>query len=340
MEMLNHSFKSVAEVFREKEYEDVYFVDGSKPTPYEVTEEIFEKLDYNTTDRFLVLFDWTMVFKARQMGVTDVTLVLNTITKRMKQTAFNMGIRLKSYEEVQDLKFDVVIGNPPYQNVHGAKRWPLWHQFVNKATKISENVALVVPASLVGPGKAFKDVKDKLKTLSLDVDKHFNVGSTFCYFVYDKNHKGNTQVISDEKVFDLDLSDIDFLPLKVNDRSLKLLNKLNGNRVWKRGEYHTSDKDWQSSEGVVVHHTNAQTLYSNKQHENLNKVRVCVTLSGYPKFKVLQNEGCSQVNFWTEFTNLQEAEEFAEKCNGPEIQEIVSTLKWSGWNSKEVISKL
>lgn len=266
----------------------------------------------------------------------------NVFCNQLNMMGFKNIIEQDFLEYETDMKFDVVIGNPPYQNTHGAKRWPLWHQFLSKANELSDNVAFVVPASLVGPGAAFKDVKNNIKTLSLDVNKHFNVGSTFCYAIIDKSFDGEATIITEDKTYALDLKDKDFLPLKLNDRSFELLNKLpkEAKRIWKRGEFHTADKSWQTNTGTPVFHTNAQTLFTNKQHDNVSKIRVVVTLAGYAKFKVIHNEGCSQGTFWTEFDSIEEAQEFADKCNGEYCQEILNTFKWSGWNRNEVIEKL
>jgi hypothetical protein len=237
-------------------------------------------------------------------------------------------------------QFDAVIGNPPYQNIHEAKRWPLWHMFVNKAHELSDVVAFVVPGSLVGPGDTFRSIKSQIKYLNLDAKKYFNVGSTFCWFITDKSFSGNATVTSNDYSYELDLEKTDFLPLNVNEKTLEMLNKLTGNRVWSRGEFHTSKKSWMAEDGINVYHTGAQIHKTKTHHPNMNKIRVGVYLSGYPKFIVVENEGLSQACFWTEFHTKEQATEFAEFCNSEKVQSILSEFKWSGWNSKEVIQRL
>jgi hypothetical protein len=89
-----------------------------------------------------------------------------------------------------------------------------------------------------------------------------------------------------------------------------------------------------------VWHTNAQTFRTNKSHPNNDKIRVGVTLSGYPEFKVMNKMAGSQIIVWTECATLDEAQELADYLNGPEIQEIMNVFKWSGWNKLEVIRLL
>jgi hypothetical protein len=343
METVMPQVKDVSVLFeRLKKNSHVFAGSHSVHTPQELTEEILMNIPHLDDGKtFLVLFNVEFVFTlVYTYGVNTSNITFYSDHPKKTASVKYVGCKVITSLDDIDMKFDVVVGNPPYQNSHNAKRWPLWHQFVIKSKEISDIVALIVPASLIGPGKAFKDIKNNTKLISLDVEKHFNVGSTFCYFILDKVHKGQTTLVTKDKSYSVSLPDKDFLPLKINEHTLNLLNKLKGNRVWERGEFHTSNKEWQSKMGVPVHHTNAQTLFTNTQHKNLSKIRVCVTLSGYPRFKAIQNEGCSQANFWTEFSSLEEAKIFADKCNDSEVQEILNTFKWSGWNSKEVIKKL
>lgn len=243
-----------------------------------------------------------------------------------------------------DMKF-VVVGNPPYQKgKNKAKRWTNWILFVEKSLQISKIVAMVVPQSLTAPGDSWKMIRGFCTVISLDVKKFFDEASTFCYFVANPNKRcDNTKIITSEKSFNLNISEMPFLPNDVTDNSLELMNKLfkRKSRVWKRGELHTSNDDRFSENGKYrVIHTNAQELRSDFIHENLSKIRVVITLSGYPKFQVIQNAYASQACFWTEFETIEQAEKFASECNSEDIQEMLTLFKWSGWNSREVIELL
>lgn len=242
-----------------------------------------------------------------------------------------------------DMKFDVVVGNPPFQKDTKAKRWTLWEEFVKKSKSLADVVVMVTPQSITGPG-TFKLIKDHAVVINVDVSKHFDVGSTFCYWMIDSSKTVHeTQIITDNNQYQLDLSKIDFLPMTINDETLALIDTLKSRRarVWKRGELHTSNSALFSTTGkYAVMHTNAQTLKSNIEHENRQKIRVAVSLSGYPTFQIITNGYVSQACFWTECSSIEEAQQLADECNGPEIQKILEVFKWSGWNSKEVIKCL
>jgi hypothetical protein len=170
------------------------------------------------------------------------------------------------------------------------------------------------------------------------------VGSTFCYFVAsNKTVPGNCKLITDDQDYSADVSKLPFLPFVINQETLDQINWLEQrkSRKWKRGELHTSKKELFNDTGkYTVMHTNAQELRTDTVHPNLNKIRVCVSLSGYPKFQVIKDSYASQACMWTEFKTLKEAKAFAKECNDDYIQNILKVFKWSGWNSKEVIEYL
>jgi hypothetical protein len=245
--------------------------------------------------------------------------------------------------EEANMKFDVVVGNPPFQRSDNkAKRWTLWEEFVNRALDECDHVAMIVPQSLTSPGKTWRRIRKHATIINIDVKQHFNIGSSFCYFVVDQSQEGKrTKLIDADSELIVDISSLPFLPKKINTYTLSLLDKLvaRKKRAWRRGELHTSSKDRFDNNGIYeVLHTNAQTLHTNFEHSNKEKIRVAVTLSGYPKFEVIYKKYCSQATLWTEFDTIASAESFADECNDKDIQEIVNLFKWSGWNSKEVIS--
>jgi hypothetical protein len=265
------------------------------------------------------------------------------VTNRAKRRGYTHVLQADFLEWETDMKFDVVIGNPPFQRSDNkAKRWTLWEEFVNRALDECDHVAMIVPQSLTSPGKTWRRIRKHATIINIDVKQHFNIGSSFCYFVVDQSQEGKrTKLIDADSELIVDISSLPFLPKKINTYTLSLLDKLvaRKKRAWRRGELHTSSKDRFDNNGIYeVLHTNAQTLHTNFEHSNKEKIRVAVTLSGYPKFEVIYKKYCSQATVWTEFDTIASAESFADECNDKDIQEIVNLFKWSGWNSKEVIS--
>jgi 23S rRNA A1618 N6-methylase RlmF len=316
-------------------------------TPKELVEEILDQIPNLTVNKkILVLFNVEFIVSlVDTFNVNNNNITFYSDHDNKTKIANRIGVNVITNLEKLKMKFDVVVGNPPFQKSNNdAKRWTLWEQFVKKALELScDTVAMITPQSITSPGP-FSLIKDRATIINTNISKHFNVGSTFAYFVMsDSINQSTAKIISSNGEYYCDLKNIDFLPFLINEDTLSQIEWLKSrtSRTWKRGELHTSKKELFNDSGEYdVIHTNAQTLKSSTVHENLSKIRVCVTLSGYPKFMVITNTYCSQATMWTEFKTMKEAKQFAKECNGNLIQEIMTNFKWSGWNSKEVIECL
>jgi len=278
---------------------------------------------------------WALFFKHNRIDVNKLNITYIT------QEEF---FELQGTKDNMKYPFDEVVGNPPYtKDGSKAKRWTLWEEFVKKSKTLATDVTMVTPQSITGPG-SFDLIKDHVTVINIDVRKHFDVGSTFCYWSIDTTKPStSTKIITDSNEYTLDLSKIDFLPATITDETLALIDALKARKphTWTRGELHTSNSELFDANGkYTVMHTNAQTLKSNIEHANKTKIRVAVTLSGYPTFQVITNGYASQACFWTECKTIEEAQALADECNGEEIQKMLAVFKWSGWNSKEVIQCL
>lgn len=342
---------------------------SSTATNFELAQEMIGHMDVDWSRSDLIFLDpacgrgtflLALLDKLVQSGHDPAHVVKNmlygfdkdTVQVRVAYRAFSMatGVSANIYCEDSltkewDMKPDVIVTNPPYQKANnGAKRWTLWEQFVKKAMAQADTVAMVVPQSLTSPNATFDLVKEHCEVLNIDVSKHFSVGSTFCYFVAQPKKKiKSTKIITDSGTLHKDISKLPFLPSTITEDTLAKLDALlaRKSRTWKRGELHTSNSERFDVNGkYTVMHTNAQELRSNFEHANRKKIRVAVSLSGYPQFRVIQNAYVSQACFWTEFKKVEDAQAFADECNGKEVQELMTIFKWSGWNSKEVIECL
>jgi len=251
------------------------------------------------------------------------------------------------------MKFSGVLANYPYQKDQNdpkskAKRWVLWHSFLDKGLNLSGYNSIVIPTSVVSPGKQWESIKKNLIKLDLDIKPNYfkGIGSTFCRIVWDENYTGTTKIISNNKTYNIDVSDYPFLPSVVDNVTLSMYDKLKGNRTWCRTtEFHTSNiSKWRSDNGSIeVLHSTAQTHKTNVFHPNNKKIRVGVSLSGYPKFNVMHNMAATQNIAYTECSTLDEANKLAHYLNSEEIQDLLKldySFKWNGWNKLEVIKLL
>ena len=108
-----------------------------------------------------------------------------------------------------DMQFDVIIGNPPYQlsdSGHGTSAAPIYQLFVDQAKKLEPRyLSLVIPARWFAGGKGLDDFRESMLSDNRTrvIHDYLLVGEAFpgvaiqggiLYFLWDREHPGNCEV--------------------------------------------------------------------------------------------------------------------------------------------------
>jgi methylase of polypeptide subunit release factors len=139
-------------------------------------------------------------------ALVDLAVNMNKLVGQYAKKPYD-----KFFEMDDTMKFDVVVGNPPYQNKEENADGALWLRFVNKGMDhLAQNGKLVfiTPTSWVGKQtntkkqdwSAFTDNHVELyKVLSkAEKEQHFGgVGSSFGYYVLSKGN-GSTKIVFED----------------------------------------------------------------------------------------------------------------------------------------------
>ena len=118
----------------------------------------------------------------------------------------------------EKMRFDVIIGNPPYQindgGGEGSSAVPLYHHFVNQAKKLDPKyLTMIIPARWYSGGRGLNEFRAEMLN-----DQHIseihdfpetdlvfpgvNIRGGVCYFLRSQNHSGPAKVVNYSKKAD------------------------------------------------------------------------------------------------------------------------------------------
>lgn len=133
-------------------------------------------------------------------------------------------------------KFDIVVGNPPYQEKVGPnKTQSIWNLFIKKSHRLLEingYIVMVHPSGWRAVGGIYKDVQKILKGnlifLSMNDEnegqKIFNATTSFDWYCYSNNKVSSTKIKDHEgNIIEIDLSIYEFIPNSDFDLFSKLI---------------------------------------------------------------------------------------------------------------------
>lgn len=304
--------------------------------------------------------------KSRVIGIDNRIKYINFL-KRKGYRVYHLDF-LK--DELPMREFDVIIGNPPYQESvsHGKKvtgNGALWVKFTIKSLELAKKdgyVGLVIPDSWTAPTydlmgsreSIFNDYfkKYNLTYVNFDVKKYFNgVGITPSVFLLKKSDDYTfTEVETSDNKINLNLSQMKFIPKDTNAISLSIHNKIltnieNSNTIkmrWSSDVLNIKTSDIQNDifkYKVIDHHTYKPIRYGNLEDKDYNRIKLLFPYVG--KYQVIKDDGVygakPQVSilFLNTKTELQSAYSF---YSSKLITFVMDSNKWTQYLLTQILN--
>lgn len=124
-------------------------------------------------------------------------------------------------KDFKDMKFDVIVGNPPFQDgKKGGGQNKIYNQFCKKSLTLLRPtgiIGFITPASVLKDSKRFSLVgQSGLKYINFTTNRYFDVGVKIISWVIDKSYVGEVSVKCKDQTYTISSSQIIYDTSEIN----------------------------------------------------------------------------------------------------------------------------
>jgi site-specific DNA-methyltransferase (adenine-specific) len=310
---------------------------------------MLSRVDFNNNDKVLVWYNIEfLVYLVKEIGLSPKNIYIYTNTQDkliLEKQGYNVVYQENiDFDEIKneflDMKFDIVLGNPPFQknldSGHKSVDNP-WAKFIYLSSNLIKDngyVVMISPDGWCSPTydiqkgnlSIFRDVfkNNNLIYVAFDdiVKPYFQKGTSFSYFLFQKSKYSGTTIFETlgEK-FEIDITNLFFIPKNINSISFSIHNKLlNTNFKFSFERYRKKD---------------GGMLDENHPHFYIPKIKFS---RGLAKFEVNGDNGNSGYDVFTYSYLLQNNENLDSALSvlNSKLYRFVLNQKWNQYFTKYI----
>jgi hypothetical protein len=274
--------------------------------------------------------------------------------------------------------FDIIIGNPPYQesdeNSKSIGGTNLYTKFINKSFELLDTngyLVFITPISWMGPSTNVQMGSNILHNIFLKYDvyylnlneckKYFNVGSTFSYYIIKKSITPNliTNIVSEykKKVVNSIINikkykNLKFLPIHITNETLDLVHEIISKKhnliIDRCRKLDTSNKSGKTHLKLkqdnqfkyITYHTTSKTFYADIKLDIYDDIKILLNMAGYLKPEICKNCNITESKFYIKIKTENEAKKIINLLESEKIKQYLDLCKYSGFNSRPVIESI
>jgi len=262
------------------------------------------------------------------------------------------------------VKFDYVVGNPPYQDSsHKEKKNTLWRKFVDKSLEIVKDggyILFVIPSSWMGSKKLLDKYFLPYNLIFVNKDecrKYFKVGSTFSYYLLQKQpYDGITTIVNKEISGDIlktkiNINDyiFDCFPRNISRLSNSIISKVL-NYEEKLGiinstTHHNVHRDrWRTEPSgdfrFPVYNTPSKIYYYNSPHKHQDMPKIIIPTTTYFRKMLYTTYGTTQSFCYYLLKDNEDPEVVLNNINNILFDYINECFRYANWNNVQLLKKM